>query len=284
MNQPVSGSFYFFSPPFHRHHRQVLFRMCRFAAYLGEPIFLEEVVSQPRHSLLQQSLRAEEGKCATNGDGFGLGWYSEKPEPALYREAMPAWSDDNLASLCASVRAGLFFAHVRAATGTPITRHNCHPFRHGRYLFMHNGQVGGYAQLRRRLESLLPDPLYALRKGSTDSELIFLLALAQLERGEAPLAAVVTAFHQVCEVARANDADAKPVRFSAALADGDDLYAFRLSSDRRSPSLYLRDTPSGSTLASEPLDDDGRWRLLPEGTAMKLAGLTGEQALPLRAA
>ncbi len=244
--------------------------MCRFAAYLGEPIYLEEVVSQPRHSLLQQSLHAAEGKCPTNGDGFGLGWYSDKPEPALYRDAMPAWSDDNLMSLCATVRSGLFFAHVRAATGTPTSRHNCHPFRHGPYLFMHNGQIGGFAQLRRRLEGLLPDALYALRRGSTDSELMFLLALAHLERGEEPLAAVLAAFHETCEVARQAGVT-KPVRFSAALADGRNLYAFRLSTDQRAPTLYLRPTPSGSALASEPLDDDSRWQALPEGAALKVA-------------
>lgn len=244
--------------------------MCRFAAYLGEPIFLEEVVSQPRHSLLKQSLRAEEAKTSTNGDGFGLGWYCEKPEPALYREVMPAWSDDNLSSLCATVRSGLFFAHVRAATGTPITRHNCHPFRHGRHLFMHNGQIGGYSLLRRRLEAMVPDELYPWRKGSTDSELMFLLAVAHLERGADPLEAVKTAFQEVSVVA-AQAGVKSPIRFSAALADGDNLYAFRLSSDDHPPTLYLRQTDTGSVLASEPLDDDTRWTLLPAGATIKLS-------------
>jgi predicted glutamine amidotransferase len=227
--------------------------MCRFAAYLGAPIFLENVVIKPQHSLLRQSLRAEEVKSATNGDGFGLGWYGEKSEPALYREVMPAWSDDNLTSLCATVRSGLFFAHVRAATGTPVTRQNCHPFRHGRFMFMHNGQIGQYTQVRRSLESLLPDTLYSQRKGSTDSELMFFLGLNQMDSTRPVWLAVLKAFEQVREILRAARISA-PLRFSAALADGEHLYAFRLSTDPHPPTLYRRDDHSGVVLASEPLD------------------------------
>ena len=54
--------------------------MCRFVAYLGEPIFLEDLIAKPRHSLMRQSLRAEEAKTVTNGDGFGVGWYGDRDE------------------------------------------------------------------------------------------------------------------------------------------------------------------------------------------------------------
>ncbi len=239
--------------------------MCRFIAYHGDPIFLEQLVCQPRHSLVRQALRAEEAKTVTNGDGFGIGWYGERPEPAVYREVMPAWSDENLLALCATVRSGLFFAHVRAATGTAITRHNCHPFRHGKHLFMHNGQIGGYGQVRRLLESLLPDSLYAARKGATDSELLFLLALAGMEQGEGTAQAVVRVFDETVE--RLKDAGiAQPLRFAAALADGEMLYAFRLASDGQPPTLYLRHDARGTVIASEPLDDaNDPWQLLPVG-------------------
>src|SRR6478609_6516783 len=152
--------------------------MCRFLAYRGEPIFLTDLVCAPSHSLVHQSLHAAEAKTETNGDGFGIGWYGERAEPGLYREVRPAWSDENLRSLCDQVRSGLFFAHVRASTGTSTTRANCHPFAHGRHLFMHNGQIGGYGRIKRRLEALIPDHLYDTRFGTTDSEAIFLLALA----------------------------------------------------------------------------------------------------------
>ena len=242
--------------------------MCRFIAYHGDPIFLEQLVCQPRHSLVCQALRAEEAKTVTNGDGFGIGWYGERSEPAVYREVMPAWSDENLLALCATVRSSLFFAHVRAATGTAITRHNCHPFRHGKHLFMHNGQIGGYSQVRRLLESLLPDSLYAARKGATDSELLFLLALAGMEQGEGAAQAVVRVFDETVE--RLRDAGIEqPLRFAAALADGKTLYAFRLASDDQPPTLYLRHDARGTVIASEPLDDaNDPWQPLPVGAVV----------------
>ena len=133
--------------------------MCRLVAYLGEPIYLDSVVCTPRHSLVRQALRAEEARTVTNGDGFGVGWYGDRAEPGVYREVMPAWSDENLLALCATVRSHLFFAHVRAATGGGIARHNCHPFHHGKWLFMHNGQIGGYAGVRRALVTNTVSPL-----------------------------------------------------------------------------------------------------------------------------
>ncbi len=131
--------------------------MCRFLAYSGEPVFLSDLVCAPTHSLVHQSLHADEGKTETNGDGFGIGWYGERAEPGVYRDISPAWSDENLVNLCGQVRARTFFAHVRAATGTATARANCHPFAHGRHLFMHNGQIGGYCRIKRRLEALIPD-------------------------------------------------------------------------------------------------------------------------------
>ena len=243
--------------------------MCRFLAYLGTPIFLEELVSQPRHSLLHQALRAEESKTATQGDGFGLGWYGERAEPAVYRETMPAWNDDNLLDLCRSVRAGTFFAHVRAATGTAISRQNCHPFRLGRYLFMHNGQIGGYATVRRALEAMLPDTLYAERRGATDSELLFLLSLARIQGGEDPGTAITQVFNDTIHRMRKAGVE-QPLRFSAALTDGHQLFAFRLASDANPPSLYMRHGPGGIVIASEPLDDGhASWEALPSGAVVR---------------
>ena len=120
--------------------------MCRWIAYRGETIPLEQYVTAPAHSLVVQSQRSLESTAATNGDGFGMGWYGEHAEPGLYREVRPAWSDENLRYLCRHIRSHLYFAHVRAATGTPITRPNCHPFACGRWLFMHNGIIGQWAR------------------------------------------------------------------------------------------------------------------------------------------
>ena len=118
--------------------------MCRWLSYSGAPIFLEKLIFEPEFSLIAQSLHARKAAVATNGDGFGVGWYGERPYPGLYRDIRPAWNDDNLRNMSEQIRSRLFLAHVRHSTGTAIARMNCHPFRHGKWLFMHNGQIGGY--------------------------------------------------------------------------------------------------------------------------------------------
>lgn len=240
--------------------------MCRWAAYLGEPVFLEEIVTAPCHSLIAQSHHALEGKTATNGDGFGMAWYGERPEPGLYRDILPAWSDPNLKSLCRQIRAGLFLAHVRASTGGAISRANCHPFAHGKWSFMHNGQIGGFEKVRRRLEGSLPDALYDGRQGTTDSELFFLMCL-QEDLDADPCAAVARAARRVIDALRA--AGLEPAfKLTAAFSDGNGLFAVRYASAGVAPTLYAgRFRDSGRCLVSEPLDRESpNWQAIPPGS------------------
>lgn len=259
--------------------------MCRFLAYQGEPILLDTLVTAPCHSLIHQSLHAEEGKTETNGDGFGLGWYGERDVPGLYREVRPAWSDENLRSLASQIRSRTFFAHVRAATGTATSRANCHPFTHGRFLFMHNGQVGGWARVRRRVEALIPDELYPSRTGTTDSEAIFLAAMA---RGLAhdPVAAIRDTLTEVRTIMR--DAGvAEPLRFTATLTDGETLWAFRWACDARPATLYYKQDGAGLRLVSEPIDGQkAGWTEVPRGFTLvsrRGEGVRLEAAMPVLA-
>jgi glutamine amidotransferase len=262
--------------------------MCRFLAYLGAPVFVEELVSAPCHSLIHQSLHATEAKTGTNGDGFGLGWYGQRAEPGLYREVRPAWSDENLLSIARQVRSTLFFAHVRAATGTASTRANCHPFAHGRWLFMHNGQIGGYGAIKRKLEALIPDSLYGDRLGSTDSEALFLAAIARIERGEPAVQALAATLADTVALMREAGVS-EPLRFAAALSDGEAIHAFRWSSDQRPPTLYLCEHDSHVVVASEPLDERRDcWRAVPPNTAVtvragKVTQSSFDLALPIAA-
>lgn len=237
--------------------------MCRWAAYRGAEVFLEDIVSAPCHSLVVQSQGAREAKTATNGDGFGVAWYGARPEPGLFRDILPAWSDPNLKNLCRQIRSGLFLAHVRAATDGATSRANCHPFVSGRWSFMHNGQIGGFERLRRRLEAGLPDHLYAERQGTTDSELFFLIMLDEGLDAD-PQGAASRA------VARVEDASrragiAPNVKLTAAFSDGETLWAVRHASDGAAPTLYTAATPGGGRcLVSEPFDRaSGDWQTVP---------------------
>lgn len=228
--------------------------MCRLAAYLGPPRSLAEIVIDPSHSLIAQSQEALEAKLSVNGDGFGIAWYGARSDPGLFKDILPAWSDSNLLSLCQHITSPLFLAHVRASTEGETARANCHPFTYGNWSFMHNGQTGSFTALRRSLEASLPDDLYARRRGSTDSELLFLLLLsAGLDTN--PEQACRSVISQLNETAMR--VGVRPFfRQTCVFSDGKSLYCFRYASDNRYPTLYVsRDLAGGGLIvASEPLD------------------------------
>jgi predicted glutamine amidotransferase len=247
--------------------------MCRWLAYSGPAIYLDKVLFEPENSLISQSLNARLGATATNGDGFGVGWYGERGRPGLFRDVLPAWNDDNLRSVSEQISASLFFAHVRASTGTATARYNCHPFRHGPWLFMHNGRVSCYERVRRDIDMLIAPSLYAERVGTTDSEAIFYLMLSNGLDAD-PVGAIARTVGQIGEVMAAAQVT-EPFRFTAAASNGRQIFAVRYSSDGQSPSLfYGRPQVEGADLTcqpqamilSEPLDAiSANWIEVPEG-------------------
>ncbi|MEM9785776.1 MAG: class II glutamine amidotransferase [Pseudomonadota bacterium] len=251
--------------------------MCRIAAYTGPAIPLENIVIRPAHSLLQQSQHATEAKLAVNGDGFGIAWYGTDRKPGLYRDVLPAWADDNLTNLCRMVRSHHFIAHIRASTVGETSRSNCHPFTHDNWSFCHNGQIPHFAQSRRRMEALLPDDLYQARRGTTDSEMIFLLMLSHWLDAD-PLGAVNAA---LADIGPATDAG--PVKLSCVFSDGETLYAFRHAATGPAPTLYVSGVldNGGRAVASEPLCGMAeKWTALPSD-ALCAVTAAGWQAKPL---
>jgi predicted glutamine amidotransferase len=255
--------------------------MCRWLAYSGSPIRMEELLVKRDRSLIDQSLHSRLGATTTNGDGFGVGWYDDSGTPRLYRSTHPAWNDRNLRELAAGVSTPLFFAHIRASTGTAIQETNTHPFRHGRWLWMHNGLIRGFADVRRELVLAVDDALFPSIEGTTDSELMFFLALS-LGLEDDPIAAVERMVGLVEESGRRHGVE-HPIQMTIATSDGERIWAFRYSSEGDSRSLYYStrmDTlkalyPEVGELAelsdetrvvvSEPLGDlPGAWNEVPE--------------------
>ena len=142
--------------------------MCRWMAWHGQPVLIEELLFKPRHSLIDQSLHSRMGAETTNGDGFGLGWYGAGEGPGMYHSVSPAWGDANLRDLAGHIESPLFLAHVRATSGTAVQQTNCHPYRHGRWLFVHNGLINDFHTVRRELMLAVDPTLYANIQGSTD--------------------------------------------------------------------------------------------------------------------
>lgn len=212
--------------------------MCRWLAYYGSPIPIETLVLQREHSLIDQSLHSRMGAETTNGDGFGVGWYDELGgKPGVYRSVHPAWNDRNLRELAAHISSPLFFAHIRASSGSPVQETNTHPFRHGRWLFMHNGLVRDFTRVRRDYLLAIDPTLIPEIEGSTDSELLFHLALTfGLE--DDPVAALERMAGLVEDVGEQHGIG-EPLQMSVAATDGERIIGARYSSEGKSRSLYF---------------------------------------------
>ncbi len=161
--------------------------MCRFVAYIGTPILVDELLLKPENSLVNQSYDAEEMSQALNGDGFGLGWYARaiRRHPGLFRSITPAWNNQNLLYNASLIRTDCLFAHVRAASEGVVSEANCHPFHYREYLMMHNGGVPQFKRIKRDLVNLLDEDIFLWIAGQTDTEHILALFMQQTRDKEA---------------------------------------------------------------------------------------------------
>jgi predicted glutamine amidotransferase len=257
--------------------------MCRWLAYSGTPVRIERLLYEPKHSLIDQSLHSRLGAETTNGDGFGIGWYGVGETPGLFHSVEPAWNDRNLRELAAHVESPLVFAHIRAATATPVQHTNCHPFRYGKWLWMHNGVIYDLPKVKRDLVLEIDPALYPHIEGSTDSEIFFYLALT-LGLEDDPPKAVQDAVGFIEATGRRHGVE-HPIQMTVATTNGESIWAFRYSSQGRSRSLFystaletvrmlypdderFKDLGEESRLVvSEPLGSlAGTWNEVPESS------------------
>jgi predicted glutamine amidotransferase len=261
--------------------------MCRWMAWLGQPLVLDTLLFEAPHGIVDQSLHARMGAEPTNGDGFGVGWYGIGDGPGVFRSVAPAWSDANLRHLSAHIESPLFMVHVRAAIGSPVQELNCHPFRHGRWLFVHNGYINEFHKLRRDAMLALDPELFAAVEGTTDTEVVFHLALSfGLEQD--PVAALERTVGFIEQLARERGIE-EPVQASFGVSDGESLWAVRYASSGSARSLFVsanvetirhlhpenprfaRLSEDDRLVVSEPFSDlPGVWEPVPEATALSV--------------
>jgi glutamine amidotransferase len=211
--------------------------MCRWLAYSGSPVLLDDLLFKPKHSLIDQSLHSRLGAETTNGDGVGIGWYGVGDTPGVFHSIEPAWNDRNLRELAGHVVSPLVFAHIRASSGTAVQQTNCHPFRYGRWLWMHNGVISDFHSIKRELRLAVDPSLYAEIEGSTDSETFFYLALTMGLEDDPPKA-VQDAVGFIEATGRSHGVK-HPMQMTVATTNGESLWAFRYSSEGRSRSLFF---------------------------------------------
>jgi predicted glutamine amidotransferase len=259
--------------------------VCRWLGYSGNPIRPDWLLYRAGHALIDQSLAAREMENPINGDGFGMGWYGTAPLPGIYRSVTPAWSDANLRELCSQLQTPLFLAHLRASTGTAVQQSNCHPFRHGRWIFVHNGFIGGHERLRRELLFQVDPSLFGEIQGTTDSELLFYLALT-FGLQDDPLPALERTAGLIESLGR-RERITCPLQMTIGLSDGERLIAVRYASVEPTNTLYISSrvddlkemyplnpqvqalSAEARAVVSEPLEAlPGTWHEVPPGTAL----------------
>ena len=259
--------------------------MCRWLAYTGGSILISELLIKPKDNLIHQSLHSRSLRVPTNGDGNGLGWYDNQPYPGLYRSLFPAWNDLNLHDLVSHIESPLFMSHVRASSLAPVQETNCHPFRYKNWLFMHNGQIAQFQYLRQTLLARISPEYFNDIMGSTDSEVMFYLAMTfGLEEN------VTSAIAQMVQFVKSEGIKAGvsgDLWMTLAISNGKDLWGFRYGSDGKSPSLFISPgieelkflNPNingklgdfAACLVSEPIGNYQEiWREVPENSVVEI--------------
>lgn len=261
--------------------------MCRWLAYSGSPILMEDMLFKPKHSLIDQSMSSKSAETPTNGDGFGIGWYGYKGKAGLYHSIRPAWNDSNLRDLSAQIETPLFLAHVRATSHATVQETNCHPFRYRNWLFVHNGEIFEIEQLRRDLLFAISPELFNNILGSTDSEIMFHLALTFGLESDPP-GALERMAGFIEQTGRAHGVE-ESLWMTTAVTDGQTIWAARYASDGEAPTLYhsrdiddvfsinpvLKNVLGRETrvVVSEPIGVFSEmWKAVPQNSAIKVAG------------
>ncbi len=254
--------------------------MCRYAAYLGPPLILSELIYKPTNSLVHQAKEATQSSTRINADGFGVAWYTPEisAEPAVFKDTSPMWNNRNLGSIADKIRANCLVAHVRSALSfDPVMRENCHPFQRGRLLWMHNGDIPGRARLSRQVAMAADDRLLAQIRGNTDTEWAFTLFLTNLEGWpeERPtLEALAAAMRQTLSLIdgwHREAGDQRQLDLNFCVTDGRVLVASRYALGAEpGPTLHWYHSADGTArpaacIASEPLFEGPEWHASENG-------------------
>ncbi len=259
-------------------------------AYKGTPIIIDNLLYQPKNSLINQSINAREIEEPLNGDGFGVGWYVPEVnyEPITFVSVNPAWSNRNLRNLAPKIKTDCMLAHVRAASVGDVSESNCHPFQYKNILMAHNGGVEEFGKIKRHIREPLTDELYNWIKGQTDSEHIFALLLNTLFQNHKTVTpdAVADSFDKTFISVKKLMIEygiKEPAYLNMVFTNGHFLVATRYVSDPKEEPLTMyhsegsryvvedgntrleapKDDDNAVLVVSEKLTDDKDWTMLP---------------------
>ena len=266
--------------------------MCRFVFYSGKPICLSSLIEKPQNSIISQSLSSQYKLSPVNADGFGIAWYAPHltPEPGMFHAITPAWNNHNLLNLASTISSPTILAHVRAASESlAVSQNNCHPFAWNSFSFMHNGFIKPFLKVKRKIQAHLSDEAFAIIKGSTDSEHIFVLfihhylklELPELDRMETAMVQTIAYLQKLLKTG--------DMKLNLIVTNGNETIATRYSNNQENPpslfissfaKLILKDhklkelpgshTPKSVLICSEPITEELKWQEISPNTLIKV--------------
>ena len=284
--------------------------MCRLLAYKGTPIIIDQLLYQPKNSLINQSINAREIEEPLNGDGFGIGWYVPELnyEPITFVSVNPAWSNRNLRNLAPKIKTDCMVAHVRAASVGDVSESNCHPFQYKNILMAHNGGIEEFQKVKRKIREPLTDELYNWIKGQTDSEHIFALVLHNLFKNHQVVSpdTVVDSFEKTFVTIKklmSENEITEAAYLNMVFTNGLFLVATRYVSDPKEEPLTLyhsegsryvvengttrleapQDNDNAVLVVSEKLTDDKDWTMIPANHFVIVEQSLNVRVKPIRA-
>lgn len=285
--------------------------MCRLLAYKGTSIAVDELLYKPKNSLINQSINAKELEEPLNGDGFGIGWYTQEisPEPATFVSLNPAWSNRNLRNLAPKIKTECLIAHVRAASVGEVSESNCHPFQYKSLLMAHNGGVEEFSKIKRELRSGLTDEMYVWIKGQTDSEHLFACLVNRIITEHKTIVnpdTVMEGFEYMFTLVKKLMAKAgikEPAYLNMVVTNGHFLVATRYVSDPNEEPLTLyhsegsryvvedgvthmmapEDDDQAVLVVSEKLTDDAHWTMIPKNHFVVVEPSLNVRVRPIKA-
>ncbi|HEX2416995.1 MAG TPA: class II glutamine amidotransferase, partial [Micromonosporaceae bacterium] len=204
------------------------------------------------------------GAGTINVDGFGVGWY-QGDTPVRYRRDCPMWQDENFGRLAKVTSSPAVLAAARSATpGMPLVETASAPFTDEQWLFSLNGVVAGWPDSVLKLAERLPVRDLLTMDAPSDSAFVWALLRHQLRTGISPAEAVI---ETVAELASA----APGSRLNLMLTDGVTGVASAMGH-----ALSVRRDDTGVLIASEPVDSEPGWRVVPDGGPVTATATTVE--------
>jgi len=244
--------------------------MCRHLGYLGPERTLHSLIYDGEHSLETQSYapRMTRG-CVINADGYGVGWYQDG-EAVRFRRAQPIWTDQSFREVAGAVKASCAVAAVRSATaGFPVDESCAQPFRHGTWLFSHNGRIDDFGGVEGRLRKLAGDVAGVPdARAPVDSAPLFALAVRHWRDGASLGDGLAAVIGEIGALASG--------RYNLLASDGTTLAATTWGD-----TLFVRADGDRIGIASEPLDDDPAWEAVPDRSLVTAGLASGVAVVPL---